>query len=322
MSGNRRERADSEVVLCSIGLLDANRERSNRLHDPNPQSAVPPAMDYKMLSKGFDPLIADYYERAPEESRLEQGPFRLEEARTRELIQRYAPPPPGTVLDVGGAAGAYALWLAQAGYAVHLLDAVPRLVAEAQARSATSEWPLVSCGVGDARALDLPAESVDVVLLLGPLYHLTDPEDRVLALHEAARVLRPGGRLFAAAISRWASALDGLARELLQDPRFARIVEQDLRDGQHRNPTERLDYFTTAYFHRPEELAAEVQAAGLDLNGVYGVEGPGWILPDVAERMADVHRRASLLRVARLVETEQSLVGSSAHLLAIAKRPA
>jgi SAM-dependent methyltransferase len=271
--------------------------------------------------EGFDRVIADYYERAPEEARLEQGPFRLEEARTRELIQRYAPPPPGTVVDVGGAAGAYALWLAEAGYTVHLLDPVPRLVAEAQRRSASAARPLGSCRVGDARALDLPAEAVDVVLLLGPLYHLTDPADRARSLQEAARVLKPGGRLFAAAISRFASALDGLARDCLQDPRFALIVEQDLRDGQHRNPTERLDYFTTAYFHRPEELAAEVWAAGLALDGVYGVEGPGWILPDVAERMGDAQRRASLLRVARMLETEPSVLGSSAHLLAVAQRP-
>jgi len=269
----------------------------------------------------FDRVIADYYERAPEEARLEQGPFQLEEARTRELIQRYAPPPPGTVVDVGGAAGAYALWLAEAGYSVQLVDPVPRLVAEARRRSAAAERPLASCRVGDARALDVAAETVDVVLLLGPLYHLTDPRDRARSLREATRVLRPGGRLFAAAISRSASALDGLARDLLQDPRFAQIVEQDLQDGQHRNPTERLDYFTTAYFHRPDELAAEVRAAGLVLDGVYGLEGPGWILPDVAQRLRDADRRASLLRVARMLETEPSVLGSSAHLLAVARRP-
>jgi SAM-dependent methyltransferase len=271
--------------------------------------------------KVFDPVITEYYDRAPEEARLEQGPFQLEEARTRELIQRFAPPPPGTVVDVGGAAGAYALWLAEAGYAVHLLDPVLRLVAEAQRRSAAAAQPLASCRVGDARALEMPGDTADVVLLLGPLYHLTDPGDRARSLHEAARVLKPGGWLFAAAISRWASALDGLARDLLQDPRFAKIVEQDLRDGQHRNPTDRLDYFTTAYFHRPEELADEVLAAGLALNGVYGLEGPGWILSDVAERMADAHRRAALLRVARMLETEPSVLGSSAHLLAVAQRP-
>ena len=272
--------------------------------------------------QSLDPVITDYYDRAPEEARLEQGPFQLEEARTRELIQRFAPPPPGTVVDVGGAAGAYALWLAEAGYSVHLVDPVPRLVAKAQQRSDVAERPLRSCRVGDARALEMPGDSADMVLLLGPLYHLTDPAARARALHEAVRVLKPGGWLFAAAISRWASVLDGLARDLLRDPRFGAIVEQDLRDGQHRNPTDRLDYFTTAYFHRPEELANEVTAAGLTLSGVYGLEGPGWILPDVPERMADPHRRATLLGAARMLETEPAVLGSSAHLLAVARRPA
>ncbi|HEX5963296.1 MAG TPA: methyltransferase domain-containing protein [Gemmatimonadales bacterium] len=271
---------------------------------------------------GLDPTIAEYYHRAPEEHRLEQGPFILEEVRTRELIERHAQRPPATLLDVGGAAGAYALWLADAGYTVHLVDAVPRLVAEAQRRSAAGSRPLASCRVGEARALDFPDRSADIVLLLGPLYHLTEAADRARALSEARRVLKPGGRLFAAAISRWASALDGLSRDLFQDPRFAAIVEQDLREGQHRNLTERLDYFTTAYFHRPDELRAEVLGAGLILEGLYGVEGPGWLFSDVTARLADPGRRADLLQVARLLESEPSMLGVSAHLLVVARTPA
>ena len=270
----------------------------------------------------LDPTIADYYHRAPEEHRLAEGPFVLEEARTRELIERHAPRPPATVLDVGGAAGAYALWLADAGYTVHLVDPVPRLVAEAERRSAARLRPLASCRVGEARALDFSDQSADIVLLLGPLYHLTEAADRARALTEARRVLKPGGQLFAAAISRWASALDGLARGLFQDPRFAAIVERDLREGQHRNPTERQDYFTTAYFHRPDELRAEVVAAGLILEGLYGVEGPGWLLSDLTARLADPRRRTDLLRVARLLESELSMLGVSAHLLVVARAPA
>jgi SAM-dependent methyltransferase len=269
---------------------------------------------------GLDPVIGRYYDRTPEETRLQQGPFLLEEARTRELIGRFAPPPPATVVDVGGAAGAYALWLAEAGYEVHLIDPVPRLVAEAVRRSAGATRPLRSCRRGDARALDLADGSADVILLLGPLYHLTEAADRARSLQETARVLKPGGWLFAAAISRWASALDGLARDLFGDPRFAAIVERDLRDGQHRNLTDRPDYFTTAYFHRPEELAGEVAATGLVLQQVYGIEGPGWILPDVPARMAAPARRAALLAVARGLETEPALIGCSAHLLAVARR--
>jgi SAM-dependent methyltransferase len=225
------------------------------------------------------------------------------------------------VLDVGGAAGAYAFWLADAGYAVHLVDAVPRLVAEAERRNAGRARPLASCRVGDARALEAADRTADIVLLLGPLYHLPEGGDRARALAEARRVLKPGGALFAAAISRAASALDGLARGLLDDPRFAAIVESDLRDGRHLNPTDRRDYFTTAYFHRPEDLREEILAAGLTLEGLYGVEGPGWILPDLPGRLADPRRRAELVRVARLLESEPSVIGASAHLLAVALAP-
>ena len=270
----------------------------------------------------LDRSIAEFYHQTPEERRLEQGPFILEEARTRELIERHASGSPATVLDVGGAAGAYALWLADAGYTVHLVDPVPRLVAEAQRRSAARPRPIASCRVGDARALEFADGSADIVLLLGPLYHLTEAADRLRALREARRVLRPGGRLFAAGISRWASALDGLCRDLFQDPRFAAIVAQDVRDGQHRNPTDRSDYFTTAYFHRPDELRAEVLDAGLIVDGLYGIEGPGWLLSDVEARLAEARSRADLLRVARLLEAEPSVLGVSAHLLVVARTPA
>ncbi|HEY3836690.1 MAG TPA: methyltransferase domain-containing protein, partial [Bryobacteraceae bacterium] len=173
----------------------------------------------------FDPDISRYYQTTAEESRLEQGASLLEALRTRELIERHLPPPPAEVFDIGGGAGAYALWLATKGYQVRLLDASPRLVNEARRRSDASTHPLMSCHTGDARATNLAPDSADAVLLLGPLYHLTVAADRDRALREALRLLKPGGCLFAAAISRWASALDGLARDLFEDPAFTAIAE-------------------------------------------------------------------------------------------------
>ena len=261
--------------------------------------------------------VGEYYAKAPEEHRLEYGAALLEEARTRELIQRHAPGPPAVVLDIGGGAGPYSFWLADLGYTVHLIDAAPRLIAEAQRHASAGQ--LASSGVGDARALEFGDAQADVVLLLGPLYHLVDASDRARALAEARRVLKPGGWLFGAVISRWASTLDGLARDLFQDARFAQIVKRDLEDGQHRNPTDRLDYFTTAYFHTPNEAVDEVRSAGFKNPRLFGIEGPGWSLSDVHERMNDSRRRADLLMAARLLENEPALVGASAHLLVVAQ---
>lgn len=269
----------------------------------------------------LDPAIKAYYDNAPEESRLELGTSQLEQARSRELILRHAPKPPAVVFDVGGAAGPYAFWLAERGYEVRLFDAVQRLVDVARERNKHAARQLTSCSVADARELPEPNESAEMMLLLGPLYHLVEEEDRRAALSEATRVLRPGGMLIAAGITRWASALDGLARELLHDPTFVRIVERDLRDGQHQNPTARLDYFTTAYFHRPEDLRREVIDAGFDVEGLYGVEGPAWILPDVAQRWNDPERREIILEVARALESESSVLGCSAHLLVVGRKP-
>jgi SAM-dependent methyltransferase len=269
----------------------------------------------------LDPAIKAYYDQSPEESRLELGVFRLEELRSRELILRNIPHAPAVVLDVGGAAGVYAFWLAELGYEVRLIDAVPRLIDVARARNERAAHRLASCRVADARALPEENDTADVVLLLGPLYHLVDARDRNAALREAARVLRPGGVLLAAGISRWASALDGLARELLRDPDFAPIVERDLRDGHHQNPTARLDYFTTAFFHRPEDLRAEVGDAGMDVEGLYGIEGPAWMLPDLDDRWHDPARREIILQVARALESEPSMIGCSAHLMVVGRKP-
>lgn len=225
-----------------------------------------------------DPTIAAFYSRSPEEDRHARGLPQLEAYRTRQLIERHAPPAPATVLDVGGAAGAYALWLAERGYTVHLLDPVPRLVDEAKTRARSLHRPLASCQVGDARDLPYPDASAHVVLLLGPLYHLADPSDRARALAEAARVLVPGGLLFAAAITRWAYALYGLMRDLSTDPAFREIVDASVRDGVHRPGEER--FFTNAYFHRPEELCSELQSAGFLVDGCHGLEGPCGMLPD------------------------------------------
>ena len=264
--------------------------------------------------------IARYYQEVAEERRLAEGPSQLEFARTKEVLQRYLPPPPATILDLGGAAGAYALWLADRGYQVHLIDPVPRLVEEAQRQSDASPNRICTCQVGDARDLRFNDGVATGVLLLGPLYHLTETAERLRALREVYRVLRPGGVMFAAAISRYASALDGVARDLFADPSFAAIIQQDLNQGQHRNATDNWDYFTTAYFHRPDELRAEVTSAGFHCRVVLGLEGPGWILPDFDHRWADARKRDDLLRVARALESEVSIVGLSAHLLAVATK--
>jgi SAM-dependent methyltransferase len=268
----------------------------------------------------FGDVVA-FYDAYDEAGRLGALYFPLERARTEELILRHLPESPGVIYDVGGAAGAYAYWLAARGHTVHLLDLSPKHVRQAEEAGRTATHPLASIRRGDARTLPFADASADAALLMGPLYHLHERDDRLSVLREAARVLRPGGWLFAAGISHFASFVDGLRTgDLLDDPAFARIVENDLRDGRHRNVTRNLDYFTTAFFHRPEELDAEIGASGFRETTVFAVEGPAFVLPDFAARWSRPEARETLLRFLRAIETEPALLGASPHLLACAKK--
>jgi SAM-dependent methyltransferase len=263
--------------------------------------------------------VLEYYQQGREAARLSEV-NQLEFVRTQAILSARLPASPAVILDVGGGPGAYACWLATRGYEVHLIDPVPLHVAQAlEASGRQPKHPLGSALLGDARDLAHPRQSADVVLLLGPLYHLTDRADRVRALREVHRVLRPGGILFAVGISRFASLLDGLAAGSLRDPEFARLVKRDLRDGQHRNPTKHPGWFTTAFLHHPDELAAEVAEAGHRVREVLGVEGPPGVSAD-AWRHFDEADRARLLGFLELVEREPSLLGSSPHLMVVAQR--
>lgn len=268
----------------------------------------------------IDPAIGSHYGTGYERSRLFPGGSpSLEFTRSLELLGRLLPPPPARLLDVGGGPGAYAAALARRGYQVHLLDLVPLHVAQARAGAASDPAARFTAAVADARELPQVAESCDAVLLFGPLYHLTEAAARQQALAEARRVLRPGGRVLVMAVSRFASLLDGLHRGWLDDPVFRPIVDRDLIDGQHRNPDPvgRPEFFTTAYFHAPGGLAAEIAQAGFGPVTVYGVEGPGWPFQDAGHP----RQREHILAVARLTETEPSLVGFSPHFIAFAARP-
>lgn len=265
--------------------------------------------------------ILRHYEQVSESSRLGVGAFQLERARTQELILRHLPPAPATILDIGGGAGPYALWLAGLGYRVHLVDLVPKHVEQARAASARQpEFPLASAEIGDARQLSFSDNAADGVLLLGPLYHLLERNDRLTALREAHRVVRSAGFVWGAAISRFASFFDSLSTGFFSDPAFRPILERDLAEGQHRNPTGNPIYFTDAFFHRPGELSREFLAAGFEVEAVVAIEGPGWLARDFDPLWKDPVQRERLLACVRKVEREPSILGASAHIMCIGRK--
>ena len=175
--------------------------------------------------------------------------------------------------------------------------------------------------VGDARDIDLADESADAVLMLGPIYHLRRRADRIRALREAWRVVRPGGPVFVAAISRWVPRLDGELRARIYegDPAFRDLTVRVERTG-WMPPL--FDGAFTAYCHRPGQLRQELRGAGFDVADLVSVEGAAYLLADLAERLASKLDWEVVLDAARATERVPELLGLGAHLLATAVRPA
>jgi SAM-dependent methyltransferase len=264
-----------------------------------------------MMAGVTDPLtiaIVDFYtERYREDQRLQARPQgRLEWLRTVELLHELLPNRAARILDVGGATGAYARELVTAGHQVRLLDLVPAHVAQARAGQ-----PPIDADVADARELPEADDAYDATLLLGPLYHLLRRCERVAALAEAARVTRPGGRVIAAAISRFAGPLDFTATGRWDDS-WVDEARKLLIDGNN-NPE--LG-FTHAYFHRVEELADECHEAGLDHIVVHGIEGPAWTAAEAAAGTPTAEAVfTGALNLAQVYSSEPALIATSAHLL-------
>ncbi|BCJ69109.1 class I SAM-dependent methyltransferase [Polymorphospora rubra] len=264
----------------------------------------------------LSPEVSEYYRRGGERHRLAAGQGRLEFLRTWDVLTRVLPAAPADVLDVGGATGVYAGPLTDAGYRVRVVDPLPEHVAQA------ATLPGVTAVPGDARALPAADHSVDAVLLLGPLYHLPERTDRVAAWREAARVVRPGGVVVGATISRFASLFDGFVKDHFDDARYRPLVESAVADGVHRNTDTDRTWFTTAYFHHPDEMAGEATEAGLVVRRVVAVEGPLWLTgPRLPEILASPELTDLLLEMMRAVEDEPSLLGASNHLLTVAHSP-
>jgi ubiquinone/menaquinone biosynthesis C-methylase UbiE len=231
---------------------------------------------------------------------------------------RYIHKTPSKILDVGGGTGFYSFWLNDLNHEVHLIDPVLFNIQEAKSYSKKSKKVLSSIGIGEARQLEFPDNYFDLVLLFGPLYHLTKRKERIKALIEARRVLIDGGVCLCVGISRYASTLDGYFRNLINDPRFIKIMNHDLKNGQHRNPTDNLEYFTTAFCHRPEELKTEIIKSGLKFETMLSVESFGWLIPELGRKLDKSSYRELLLQSIRTIEENSSTMGISAHIMGVA----
>ena len=247
-----------------------------------------------------------------------QGTLELE--RTQQLVCERVPAG-SRIIDIGGATGVHAAALAERGDSVLLIDPVPRHVESARRLGTFTAMS------GDARALPVGDDSFDAALLLGPLYHLVDHREARRAWDEAIRVVRPGGWVFAAGISR----LSAMAWVTVIGPSIERAASGRGAPGPgYPERSRRLieegsgelgpSGFPGGHFHLADDLEEEALAAGLRDVRVVGIEGPGAQAIEVSRS-----HNPSLIDAARTLagafESQPGLRDLSPHLLAMGRTP-
>lgn len=268
----------------------------------------------------IDPKGLAGYNSGVEKGRLHRGLGLIEFERTKEILLEELPKPPAVIYDIGGAYGEYAYWLASLGYEVYLYDLAKEHIRMAEELAHDAPAPLMAAEVADARSIPRSDASADAILLFGPLYHLVEAEERRKCLDECRRLLKPGGKLFTANITCFATALKYTEcydnRPALDDDAHYRMIESTVRTGLHRG-----NEIGLVYFHRPDELRREVAAAGFTGVELRGVIGPGWIVRNIDEIWPDLVKREAVMRIVRLLDREESLMGFSTHFLSVSRKP-
>jgi len=228
------------------------------------------------------------------------------------------------ILDIGGGPGRYAIALAERGHRVTLADLSPELLVIAREKVVAAHAEDQVSEIVEADACDLTrwkAGSFDAALSLGPFYHLTEAREREAAARELARVVRPGGHVFVAAIPRLSflqrtialpderhHLLDGeWLRRLLEDGVFENEVRGrfSLGYGVESGEIERL--FESNGFAQIEVISAESASIGVESQVGEMIETGG----PVSE---------ALLRLMIDLAGDPRLIGSARHQLFVGRR--
>lgn len=281
--------------------------------------------------KTIDTAVLAGYNAGIEKNRLRTGIGLIEFERTKEILLEELPKPPAVIYDIGGAYGEYAWWLASLGYEMCLFDLSETNIA--MSAELADEYPgvkLASAMICDARSVPCPDRSADAVLLMGPLYSITEYEERILALKESSRLLKDDGILFSAALTPYSILVPRLAvyhkddtekRRELDDPAVISMIERALEDGCYINPEKKIaGGLGSTHLHTAKALREELSMGGFNTVTVHGVMGGAWLAPNLDELLANEETKAVLMKTVRMLDTHEEIIGLSGHLLAVSRK--
>ena len=281
--------------------------------------------------KAIDTAVLAGYNAGIERNRLRTGIGIIEFERTKEILLETLPKAPAVIYDIGGAYGEYAWWLSSLGYEVHLFDLSETNIA--MSAELAAEYPgvkLAAAAVCDARSIPRPDKSADVVLLMGPLYSITEYTERILAIRESRRLLKDEGILFSSALTPYSVLIPRIAlyhindskkRRELDDSAVISIIIRALEDGCYINPEKKIaSGIGSTHLHTAKALREELTAGGFDTATVHGVMGGAWLAPNLDELLAMEETRELLMKTVRMLDTHEEIIGLSGHLLAVSRK--
>lgn len=167
--------------------------------------------------------LTEFYSNYDEEGRLLSKHGSVEYLTTMRYIGTYLKPGM-RILEIGAATGRYSHALARMGYRVDAVELVQHNIDLFKANTKPGED--ITITQGNAKDLHfLRDNSYDLVLLLGPMYHLFTVEEQKQALSEALRVTKPGGILMAAYCGNDATMVQYcFGRGMLKEKRYQELV--------------------------------------------------------------------------------------------------
>lgn len=278
--------------------------------------------------KTIDATVLAGYNAGIERNRLRTGIGLIEFERTKEILVDKLPKPPAVIYDIGGAYGEYSWWLASLGYEVHLFDLSETNIKMSE--ELACEYPgvyLKEAAVCDARSIPRPESSADAILLMGPLYSITEYEERILAIKECYRLLKDEGVLFSAALTPYSVLVprivtyhvdDTKKGTELDDPAVITIIERALNDGCYMNPERKIaNGLGSSHLHTARALRDELSCGGFMTAAVHGVMGGAWLAPNLNELLENEKTKNILMKTVRILDTHEEIIGLSGHLLAV-----
>ncbi len=218
------------------------------------------------------------------------------------------------ILDIGGGPGRYSIYLAKKGHEVVLLDLSAHNLEVAKVKALEEGVSFAGVVKGNALSLEGLDTDFDVVLLMGPLYHLVEEEDRKLAIKQALEHMRAGGLIFASFISAFAPLQECLAypkeKDISKEENDYRELLSYLKEGSNKKG------FTTAYFTGVEEARDLMSSFSLIELVFAGIEG---LLACKENEIRELSKecRKAWLEVAYQLSRNEYLLGSSMHFLYI-----